>query len=156
VEKTDIDSFDVSILNCLQKNVRMTSEEMAKSVGLSATACQRRVKRLRQSGAIQAEIAVISPDVVGGRVTMIVQVALRRGGADIIDDFRRDIAKTEEVQQCYYVLGDYDFTLVISAKDIAEYDRLSRRIFFNNNNIQKFHTTVALETVKVGLNIPLS
>lgn len=155
-KNTDIDDFDISILNCLQNDVRITSEELAKSVGLSATACQRRIKRLRKSGAIQAEVAVVSPDVVGGRVTMLVQVSLKRGGADIIDAFRRQIADIAEIQQCYYVLGDYDFVLVITAKDIAEYDRLTRRIFFSNTNIQKFHTTVALETVKAGLQIPLS
>lgn len=152
--KTEIDDFDIVLMNCLQNNVRMTSEAMAEVVGLSATACQRRVKRLREVGAIASEIAVISPDVVGGRVTMVVQVVLRRGGGDVIDNFKRDIAKVPEVQQCYYVIGDYDFVLIITASDIAAYERLTRRIFAGED-IQRFQTTVAMENVKVGLHIPL-
>ena len=151
----EIDAFDVKILNSLQANNRMTSEALAERVGLSPTACQRRIKRLRESGAISAEVAVVSPEVLGGRVTLIIQVLLERGRADIVDSFKREIRAIPEVQQCYYVTGEYDFVLVMTAKDMADYERLTRRIFFDNPNIQRFHTSVTMESVKVGLQIPL-
>ena len=152
---SDLDQFDVAILRCLQDNNRMTTEAVGTAVGLSPTACQRRIKRLRETGAIAAEIAVLDPDRVGGRMTLILQVTLRRGGAHLVDAFRRDIVKVPEVQQCYYVTGDYDFVLIVTAKDMADYERLIRRAFFDDPNIQRFHTAVVMDTVKRGLAIPL-
>lgn len=151
----NIDEFDIGIMNCLQENVRLTSEVIAERVGLSPTACQRRIKKLRSSGAIAQEIAVISPDVVGGRMILLVQVTLNRAGPQIIDEFKREILKIPEVQQCYYVTGDYDFALIISVKDMAAYEKLTRNAFFGNLKIQQFHTTVVMDAVKVGLHIPL-
>lgn len=133
----------------------MTTEAIGTAVGLSPTACQRRIKRLRETGAIAAEIAVLDPDRVGGRMTLILQVTLRRGGAHLVDAFRRDIVKVPEVQQCYYVTGDYDFVLIVTAKDMADYERLIRCAFFDDPNIQRFHTAVVMDTVKRGLAIPL-
>lgn len=152
---TDLDDFDIAILRCLQVDNRQTSEAIGSEVGLSPTACQRRVKRLRASGAIASEVAILDPDRVGGRLTLIVQVVLERGRADIIDSFKRDIHTIPEVQQCYYVTGEYDFILIVTVEDMASYERLTRQIFFANPDIQKFHTIVAMESVKLGLQIPL-
>ena len=151
----DLDQFDVAILNLLQVNNRLTSEAIAERVGLSPTACQRRIKRLRAEGAIAKEIAVIDPELVGGRITLIVQAVLARGRADIVDAFKREVQAIPEVQQCYYVTGEADFILIVTAEDIAAYERLTRRIFFGNPNIQKFQTIVVMDSVKVGLEIPL-
>ena len=152
---SELDRFDIAILDALQADSRLTSEVLGARVGLSPTACQRRLKRLRQSGAIAAEVAVISPDVVGGRITLIVQVVLARGSAQIIDTFKRAMGRVPEVQQCYYVTGEADFVLVVTARDMADYEAFTRRVFFEDPNIQKFNTTVVMENVKVGLQIPL-
>ncbi len=151
---TDLDDFDVAILRCLQVDNRQTTEVIGSEVGLSPTACQRRIKRLRASGVIASEVAILDPDRIGGRLTLIVQVLLARGRADIIDSFKREIRDIPEVQQCYYVTGEHDFILVITAEDMASYEKLTRRIFFANPNIQKFQTIVAMESVKLGLQIP--
>ena len=84
-----LDAFDIEILKRLQVNNRITSETLADEIGLSPTACQRRIKRLRASGAITADISVVSPDIVGGRITLIVEVVLERGRVDIVDAFKR-------------------------------------------------------------------
>lgn len=152
---SEMDDFDVAILRCLQDDNRMTSEAIAEQVGLSPTACQRRMRKLRQSGAIMGDVSIIDPERVGGRMIMIVQVVLERGRADIVDAFKRDVRRTPEIQQCYYVTGDADFVLVVTAKDMVDYERLTRRIFFENPNIQKFHTMVVMEAVKAGLKFPL-
>jgi len=150
-----MDTFDTAILNALQSDNRMTVEALAQHVGLSPTACQRRVKRLRKNGAIAADIAVLSPAAVGNRVTFVVQVAMKHGGADSVDAFKREMRKIAEVQQCYYTTGDFDFLMIITARDVSEYEQLTRRIFFENRHIQRFNTIVVMDTVKVGLQIPL-
>ena len=149
------DPLDIAILRHLQRSTRTTSEAIAEAVGLSPSACQRRIKRLRQCGAIASEIAVLDPGVAGQRLTLIVQVVLARGRADIVDSFKQAVRKVPEVQQCYYVTGDVDFILVITARDMSDYEDLTRRLFFDNRDIQKFQTIVVMDTVKLGLEIPL-
>ena len=149
------DPIDIAILRHLQRTTRKTSEAIAEAVGLSPSACQRRIKRLRQCGAIASEIAVLDPEVAGARLTLIVEVVLARGRADIIDRFKRAVREMPEVQQCYYVTGDVDFILVVTAKDMSDYEGLTRRLFFDNPDILKFQTIVVMDTVKLGLEIPL-
>jgi Lrp/AsnC family leucine-responsive transcriptional regulator len=151
----ELDDFDTALLRELQVNNRLTSEALAERVGLSPTACQRRVKRLRETGAIQAEVAVVSPDAAGKRVTLIVEIELERGRADIVDNFKREVQSIPEIQQCYYVTGKADFVLIVTARDMAEYEQLTRKIFFGNPNIQHFTTIVVMDSVKLGLEIPL-
>lgn len=152
----DLDQFDVALLDQLQRDNRQTSEALAAAVGLSATACQRRMKRLREAGYIAADVSVLDPAKVGRRTTFIVQVDLARGRADIIDGFKRDMQKVPEVQQCYYVTGEADFILVVVAEDLAHYEQLTRRLFYESNVIRKFHTQVVMDSVKLGLTVPLS
>ncbi len=150
-----IDDFDKAILRCLQENARLKSDTIAERVGLSATACQRRIKRLRDSGAIAKEVAVINPDVVGNQLKLIVQLVIERCGAEIVDRLKRELLARPEIQQCYGITGSFDFVMIVTVKDMAAYEQFTRRVFFDNPAIQEFNTTVVMETVKVGLEIPL-
>jgi Lrp/AsnC family transcriptional regulator, leucine-responsive regulatory protein len=151
-----LDKLDKQILVLLQANARRSSEEIAESVGLSATAVQRRIKRLREEGTIMAEVAVISADAIGRRVTALIEVELAAGSRDdLIEEFKRRMTAQPEVQQCYYVSGEYDFFLVVTAEDLADYERLTRRLFFGVDNIRKFRTIFVLDPVKVGLQLPI-
>lgn len=147
------DPFDRAILRELQRDCRLSSERIAATVALSATAVQRRIKRLRESGIIMAEQAIVNPAALGNHLNILIQVTLTQGRADIVADFKRRAQATPEVQQCYYVTGEYDFLLIVSVANMAEYERLTHRLFFKNASIQKFHTIVAMETVKLSLNI---
>jgi Lrp/AsnC family leucine-responsive transcriptional regulator len=151
----ELDDFDRAILRELQQDCRRSSERIAAVVALSATAVQRRIKWLRENGAIVAERAIVNPLAVGRPLSILVQVTLARGRADIVADFKRQAQANPEVQQCYYVTGEYDFLLIVTANDMADYERLTHRLFFDNQNIQKFHTIVVMDPVKVGLTIPI-
>ncbi|HEY5800548.1 MAG TPA: Lrp/AsnC family transcriptional regulator [Burkholderiaceae bacterium] len=152
---SQLDPFDRAILRELQRECRQSSELIAVAVALSPTAVQRRIRRLRESGVIRAEQAIVEPSAVGRQLSILVQVTLARGRADIVADFKRQTQAIPEVQQCYYVTGDYDFLLIVTATDMADYERLTHRLFFANPDIQKFQTVVVIEPVKVGLNIPI-
>lgn len=151
-----LDALDRAILSLLQDNARLTSEAIADAVALSPTAVQRRIKRLREEGAIVAEVALVAPEAVGRGLTAIVGVELARGGRkELIDTFKRRMAARPEVQQLYYVAGAHDFVLLVTATDVADYERLSRELFFDDPNIKKFQTTFVLESVKVGQRLPI-
>ena len=85
----ELDSFDRKILMHFQRNTRLTANDLSELVGLSPSACHRRLSALRDSGVIEAEIAVIDPKAVGRRMTMIVTVTLEREHSDVITEFKR-------------------------------------------------------------------
>lgn len=150
-----IDHVDALLLDALQKNSRLSSEELAGIVNLSPTACQRRIKRLRAAGVIEGDVAIVSPRAVGRPVSMVVAVSLERERADIIDRFKRAIRETPEVMTGYYVTGDADFILVITARDMESYEAFTRRFFYENPNIKGFKTLVVIDRVKAGFALPI-
>ncbi|AZP11471.1 Lrp/AsnC family transcriptional regulator [Undibacterium parvum] len=150
-----LDHFDLSILRYLQVNCRHPADAIGVEIGLSATAVQRRIRRLREVGVIQAEVAVIAPDAVGYPLVLLVELVFAKGLADTIDQFKRQMLALPEVQQCYYVAGEYDFMLVLHAASMADYEAFTRAVFFKNSNIIKFRTTVVMDAVKRGLTLPI-
>ena len=104
-----MDDFDLHILESLQQNAKLSTQALGDQIGLSATACQRRIKKLRDSGVIKKEVAVLDATLVGSYVTVIVSVIMKQGGAAIIDNFRTSMLEHDEVQQCYYFTGNTDF-----------------------------------------------
>jgi Lrp/AsnC family leucine-responsive transcriptional regulator len=152
---TQIDAFDRKILSHIQGNARLTAAELSELVGLSPSACHRRLAALRESGVIQAEIAVIDPRAVGRRITMIVTVTLEREHSDVITEFKRACRENIEIMQCYYVTGASDFVMVLTSKSMEAYDAFVERFLFSNRNVRRFETMVVMDRVKVGFDVPL-
>lgn len=151
----ELDRIDARLLAELQRNNRVSSEELGELVGLSSTGIQRRLKRLRSQGIIEADIAVVSPKAVGRDVMMLVMVSLERERADIIDTFKHSIRNTPEIMSGYYVTGDADFVLVVTTRNMEEYEQFTRQFFYNNPNIKGFKTMVVMDRVKAGFSIPI-
>lgn len=139
----------------LQQDTRHTSEEIGAAVGLSATAVQRRLKRLRESGAIRREIAVLDPAALGGRITLIVTLKISRAQPQEIDALKQRMRTLPEVQQCYHTMGESDFVLIVTAKDVEAYEAFTQRAFYDDPNITHFTSNLAMESVKVGLSFPI-
>jgi Lrp/AsnC family leucine-responsive transcriptional regulator len=155
MHKSTLDEFDRRLLRLVQGNNQMTHNELGQAVGLSPSACQRRLAKLRETGVIEANLAVVSPEAVGRQLTMIVDVTLERERPDIVDEFKRAMVATPEVMQCYYVTGDADFVLVLTAQDMRHYEAFTKQFFFANPNIRRFHTRVVMDRVKTGLFVPI-
>lgn len=151
-----VDSFDAKLLNEVQRDNRLTADELSKRVGLSPSSCQRRIARMRQDGIIEGDISVVSPEAVGRRLTLVVEVTLEREHPNIMSDFKRSMDAIPEVMQCYYVTGEVDFILVLTAVDMRRYEEFTQRFFFENPNIKRFHTMVVMDTVKRGLYVPIA
>jgi Lrp/AsnC family leucine-responsive transcriptional regulator len=150
-----LDEFDIRILNLLQRDCRLTSEQVARRTGLSASSVQRRLRRLRARKVIESEVAVVSPEAVGRTLTAVVGVTLEREHPHIVGEFKRLMVETPEVMQCYYVTGDADFILVITAKDMPGYDAFLTRLFSQSKHIKRIQTNVVIQRIKTGLTVPL-
>lgn len=152
----DLDELDRKILARYQRDTRLAAHAIGAAMGLSVAAVQRRLKRMRESGVIEAEVARVAPAAVGYPVTCVVGVDLDREGAADLDHFRRRITGYAEVQQCYYVTGSADFMLVVLARDLAGYEAWTRDALLADGNVRSFTTHVVLDRVLAGSAVPIS
>lgn len=150
-----IDDIDKKILHHVQQNNLLTSAELSDRVGLSPTSVQRRLHRLRDKKIIESDIAVVSPRAIGRTLTMLVSVELERERSDIIDRFKQAVRNRPEVQSAYYVTGETDFVLIVSAKDMADYETFTRDFLYNNMDIKGFKTTVVMDRIKASFGLPM-
>lgn len=150
-----LDQFDLGILEILQHDNKTSQREIGKAINLSAPAVQRRIKRMEESGVIQSNIAVIDPLTVGRELTLIANVEMENERSEFLESAKHSFSKAPEVQQCYYTTGETDFVLIITVKTMSEYEALTQRLFFENNNVKRFRTFVTMDRIKVGMDIPL-
>nr|WP_197733027.1 Lrp/AsnC family transcriptional regulator [Paraburkholderia pallida] len=152
---TRLDAFDLKILNIVQENNLVTNREIAEAVNLSTPAVARRLQRLRTEGVIWQDVSVLRPEEMGNRLTIIVEVSVESEAMEHLEAAKQRFSRCPQVQQCYYVTGEADFVLIMSVKDMSEYEALTRKLFFEPGNVKRFRTTVSMQRVKVSMAIPL-
>ncbi|WP_245488245.1 Lrp/AsnC family transcriptional regulator [Mesorhizobium sp. Pch-S] len=143
-----LDDLDRRILNALQEDNRLSFAELAQRVASSAASCMRRVRRLREDGIIEADIALINPQAAGRSLTAVVNIELESERLDLIDAFKREMRSAPEVTQCYMVTGDADFVVVVMVEDVAAFETFTRERLYANPNIRKFRSMIMLDRVK--------
>jgi len=150
-----LDAIDRKILEALQDDSRLTNLDLAARVGLSPPPCLRRVRRLREAGVIARDVALVDPAKVGQTVIAFVGVELDRQREDVLASFERKIAAEPQVQQCYFVSGETDYLLVVTCRDMDDYNQFARRVLANEHNIKRFRTSFNLSRIKYETRIPL-
>lgn len=151
-----LDRFDRDILQIVQRNCQRTAEAIAEEIGLSTSAVQRRLKRLREDGIIKSEIAVVDRKVTGTPMVFIVGMEIERDNYDALAKFRVWAEKQDHIQQVYYVTGAVDLIAIITAQDVEHYDDIAAVIMAENPQIRRMHTNVVLRDIKLGLFVPLA
>jgi DNA-binding Lrp family transcriptional regulator len=150
-----LDALDLKILAHYQHDTRTPAQAIGARVGLSAAAVQRRLKQMRDTGVIVAEVAQIAPERVGYPTTCIVGVTLEREGRAENARFKQAMALQRRVQQCYSVTGEVDFMLVVLARDMADFEAFAQAALYSDANVKSFTTYVCLDRVKVGAGSPI-
>jgi DNA-binding Lrp family transcriptional regulator len=151
----DLDRYDRQLLNLVQEDAGQTSERLAEQVALSPSAVQRRLKRLREQGVIAREIAVVDARKTGRSTSFLVAVQVENERPELMNALRHWLAGQPLVQQAFYVTGEADFVLVVTAPDTEAYDALMSRMVAENPNVRRFTTSVALGVLKRGLTVPV-
>lgn len=151
----ELDTFDLAILAILQRDNLRPQREVAEQVNLSPAAVQRRIRRLQDSGVIAANTAQLSPEALGRPLTIFIEVQLVNELDALTQGFRARVAAEAAVQQCYAVTGQTDYLLVVTARDMQEYQAITQRLFDGDQNVQRFTTSIALATLKRSLHLPL-
>ncbi|WP_024303037.1 Lrp/AsnC family transcriptional regulator [Pseudogulbenkiania sp. MAI-1] len=152
---TTLDVYDRKLVAEVQRDARLPQSELGARVHLSTAAVNRRLKRLADEGVIEKYTAVVSPEALGYSLTIVAQVEVESEQIDRLDEMKRSFQACPLVQQCYYVTGECDFVLIITVRNMEQYTELTRQLFFQNNNVKRFKTLVAMSRVKVGLDVPV-
>jgi len=152
---TPTDDIDMRLLALLQQDADRSLAELGDQVHLSPSAVQRRIARLRASGAIARQVAVLSDEVLPGVVRACVLVALERESSRLHGSFKERVRAAPEVQQCYAVSGAWDYLVVLVAPGIPACNAATERLFMDAPNVKRYETLFVLDTIKQGFTIPL-
>ncbi|WP_114971704.1 Lrp/AsnC family transcriptional regulator [Rhodoferax ferrireducens] len=159
MEQITPDATDLQLLERLQNDASLSNQTLAALVHISPPTCLRRVKRLRDAGLIEREIAVLSVDrlslMTGHGLCAIVEITLDRQDNDALEAFEKRVADDDAVQQCYRVSPGPDFCLVVHAAHMPDYLALAQRLFTSDANVRNVKTFFSVKRSKFGARVPL-
>lgn len=149
----ELDHLDLRIVELVQDDAERPAEAIAAEVGLSASAVQRRISRLKKNGVIEKVVALVEPRSVGRTVTVLVEVEIDNERRSSLDAFQRWIVEAPEVQSCWYVTGDADYALLVTTRDLDGYNAFIERLMTEQPVVRKYKSLIALKTIKRGLKV---
>ena len=150
-----LDRIDKNILTVLQKDGRISNVDLSKRVGLSATPCLERVKRLEKEGYIKGYSAILDPEKLGAALLVFVEIKLLKTSGDIFQEFSEAVHQLDELQECHLVSGNFDFLLKARVSDMSAYRILLGETLLKLPGVLESRTYVVMEEVKQGMSIPL-
>jgi Lrp/AsnC family transcriptional regulator, leucine-responsive regulatory protein len=155
-----LDDTDLTLLDELQKDAWLSNQDLAAKVHISPPTCLRRIKRLRDAGIIERQVAIVSNDrlapVIGHGLQAVVEITLERQGQEQQEAFESRVAQDEAVQQCYRVSPGPDFVLIVQAPDMPGYLALAQRLFTSDANVRNVKAFFAVKRAKFEPRIPLA
>ncbi|HMN82518.1 MAG TPA: Lrp/AsnC family transcriptional regulator [Burkholderiaceae bacterium] len=143
-----VDRLDLAILQQLMTDSRRTLQEIGSTVGLSATTCWTRMKRLENEGVIRRYTIDVDQTRLGYKDTVLVQLTLASHTDQTLYDFGRALASIPEVLEAYLVSGDYDYMIRIAVKDTRDYERLLREKLYKIPGIRHSKSSFVLRVLK--------
>jgi Lrp/AsnC family leucine-responsive transcriptional regulator len=147
-ETFNLDRFDRALLDRLRIDNQASARVLGEQVGRSESAVLRRLRNLRKSGVIVADVSIVHPAVLGTPLTIHVLVSLEREGTAALDAFKRKLRGRAEVRSAWYVTGDVDFVLLLQVESMEAYEVFTREVFHDDPNVRAFRTIVSLREVK--------
>ncbi|WP_429288178.1 Lrp/AsnC family transcriptional regulator [Paraburkholderia sp. GAS206C] len=150
-----LDDLDLRILSVLQTDCALSNVDLAERVHTSPPTCLRRVKRLRDSGVIKRQIAIIDHEKLGETLTAIIEVTLDRQTEEDHETFKTYICGEHPITQCYRVSPGPDFIVIAHVANMAAYDRFARRLFTSASNIRNVRTFFSTCQYKFEASAPV-
>lgn len=150
-----LDNYERKILAILQEDCTLSAAEVAERVGLSTTPCWRRIQRLRETGIIARQVALVDRRKIGLNAQVFAQVKLNAHGRQHLDEFTEAIRSFPEVLEAYVLMGPVDFLLRVVAADIEAYERFFFDKLSRLQGVQEINSIAALSEVKATTALPL-
>jgi Lrp/AsnC family transcriptional regulator, leucine-responsive regulatory protein len=151
----ELDAIDRRILRALQRDGRLPVVALAEQVGLSATPCQRRVKRLEDAGVITRYTAVLEPRRLGLPLQAFVMVALESHAEEVVERFHKALAERPEVLAAYAMSGEMDYLLHVLAADFEAFSEFALKALLRMPGVKGTRSSFVLDTLKPPGEVPV-
>lgn len=148
-----LDRIDRKLLAELQHNGRISNAELSRRVGLSATPCLERVKRLEKEGYIRGYRTELDANLLGSTLLVFVEITLDRSRPDLFEHFNLAVHELQEIQECHLVSGDFDYLLKARVEDMSAYRKLLGETLLRLPGVSDTRTYVVMEEVKQGNSV---
>ena len=152
MEQISIDPTDIKLLNAMQQDASLSNQALAESVHISPPTCLRRVKRLKDAGLIEREVALLNPDkiahITSQGLTAIIEITLDRQADEQLSAFEKRATSDAAVQQCYRTSPGPDFVLIVHVSDMPEYLALGQRLFTSDANVRNVKAFFSIKRSK--------
>tara|TARA_R110002124_G_scaffold38253_5_gene121512 strand:+ start:11253 stop:11726 length:474 start_codon:yes stop_codon:yes gene_type:complete len=152
----ELDAIDRRILTAIQTNARMRNVDLAEAVGLSASPCLRRVKRLEDAGVIRDYVTLVDQQAVGLPVSIFISVTLERQVEKALEEFEATIRSWPEVMECYLMTGDADYLLRVVTADLSAYERFLMDRLTRVTGVAAIKSSFSLKQVVYRTALPVS
>ena len=156
----DLDETDIRLLDLLQADASLSNQALAERAHVSPPTALRRIKRLREEGLIERQIAILQPDrlaqVQGHGLTALVEITLERQGDEHLQAFESRAIQDPAVQQCYRVSPGPDFVLVVHSADMPGHLALTQRLFTSDANVRNVKAFFSVKRAKFDPRIALA
>ena len=150
----DLDKIDIRILEVLQRDGRISNQELAGRVGLSPSPCLRRLKRLEGAGVIQRYVALVDPAAADRNLQAIIEVRLDHQTSAAVDRFEREILKHPQVLECYLMAGDWDYMLRVVFRDLDEFRQFCIGALSKMPGVANVKSNICMKSVKFNTALP--
>lgn len=140
------DEIDTAIIHALRADARMPNAALAKRVGLSASACLRRLRMLERDGTIRGYTVLLDASAASGLVVMT-QIELERQTEDYLNRFEAAVRRCPDIQDCYLMTGSSDYLLKIRVADAGEYERLHRSVLSKLPGVSRIQSSFTIRSV---------
>jgi DNA-binding Lrp family transcriptional regulator len=150
-----IDAIDRKLLRVLQEDSRKSIQELGEAVGLSPSACHRRLKGLEERGLIQGYRAVLDAGRLGFSMQFFIEVGLSSQSEPSLDAFEAAVAEIPEVLECHLMAGQSDYILRVICRDHEDFERLHRRLAARLPGVARIHSNMSIRTVKALSGLPV-
>jgi DNA-binding Lrp family transcriptional regulator len=150
-----LDGLDLALLACLQEDNLLTADMLAERVGRSPSAVARRLRRLRATRAIAADVAVVSEQAAGHPLSAIVHLQLERHALNEVESFRRRLVASDNVQFCLEISGAFDILLLVVVPDMAAFNLFADDILAGQRAVRRYETSFVKKRLKASLALPL-
>jgi Lrp/AsnC family leucine-responsive transcriptional regulator len=151
-----LDRIDRAILSALQDNSRIANAALAERVGLSQSACLRRVRQLEETGVIESYQAVISNRAIGQTITAIIQITLLGQSQEYIEDFERAVKRCPFIVACFLMSGSSDYILRVNARDMEHFEYIHKHWLSTLPRVSIMQSSFAMRMVVNKANIDIS
>jgi DNA-binding Lrp family transcriptional regulator len=151
-----MDDFDVKLLQALQEDGRLTNNDLAERVGLSASQCSRRRSALEADGVIEGYHAALSSEALGLAVLAFVNVTLAAHSPENSRRFQDLIDRTEEVQEAYSLTGEADYLVKVAVPDLKALARILNEVLLAHGSVAHVRSAIMLNPLKKTARLPLS